>query len=112
MKFEPAKNFSDDYPVGWPSKKYFVNQHNVTRRQLEEFRALVEKDTGETEIDKYLRENLEILSIALSFFSTGHQGAWIIPQQEIKPPTHEPGLKPDYLIGGNNSEDFLGGLST
>ncbi len=106
MNIKKAKYILEDYPEGWPPKKYFIDQHKVTPHQYEEFKALVEKGAGETEIDNFLRKNKEILSNALSFFRTGHNGSWIIPQQDIKPPTHEPGLKPDYIIGGKNSDGF------
>lgn len=106
MKFELVKPILEEYPDGWPPKQYFVGQNKTTRKQLEEFRALINKGAGETEIDGFLKTNLEVFSIALDFFKTGHHGAWIIPQQDIKPQTSEPGLKPDYIIGGKSSDGF------
>lgn len=110
MEIKKVKHILEDYPKDWPPKKYFIDQHKVTHHQYEEFKALVDKGAGEIEIDKFLRNNKEILSNALSFFRTGHHGSWIIPQQDIKPSTHEPGLRPDYLIGGKNSDGFTWGI--
>lgn len=111
MKYEKLSNIEpksleDDYPEYFPPKKYFINPHSITKSQYKEFKSLIDKNAGETEIDEYIHQNLEILSNALSFFRTGHHGSWIIPQQEIKPPTDEPGHKPDYVIGGRNSDGF------
>jgi hypothetical protein len=106
MEYNRAIPVLENYPNGWPPKKYYVGQNKVTRKQFEEFKALIHKESGETEIDKFLKENLEVFSIALDFFKTGHHGAWIIPQQDIKPQTSDPGLKPDYIIGGKSSDGF------
>lgn len=106
MRFELTKPILEDYPTGWPPKKYYVGQNKVTRKQLEEFRTLINNGAGETEIDSFLKGNAEVFSISLDFFKTGHHGAWIISQQDIKPQTSEPGLKPDYIIGGKSSDGF------
>jgi hypothetical protein len=106
MEYKKVKPILEDYPDGWPPKEYFVNQNNVTRKQLDEFKTLIQKDAGETEIDNFLKANLEVLSISLDFFKTGHHGAWILTQQEIKPTTTLPGLIPDLLIGGKSSDGF------
>lgn len=106
MAIRQAKYILDDYPEDFPPKKYFIDQHWVTQQQFEEFKSLIEDGAGEREIDRFIKKNLSILSTALSFFRTGHHGSWIIPQQDIKPSTEYPGLKPDYLIGGKNSDGF------
>ena len=106
MEIKKAQYVLEDYPPDWPPKKYFVDQHDTTRKQLDEFRELVDRNAGETEIDKFIKNNTTILAVCLSFFSTGHHGAWIIPQQEIKPPSDEPGLIPDYIVGGQSSGGF------
>ena len=104
MEFKKAKR--DISREGYPPEKYFVDQFNVTAEQYHQFKELLEKNAGETDIDAFLKKNLAILSNALRFFNTGHHGTWIIPQQEIKPPTDTPGLKPDYILGGRSSDGF------
>jgi len=106
MKFERAKPVYESYPEGWPPKQYYVGQNKVTRKQFEEFKTMIDNEAGETDIDSFLKNNPEVFSISLDFFRTGHHGAWIIPQQDIKPQTTEPGLKPDYIIGGKSSDGF------
>jgi len=108
MKFIKMGSISDDYPKEWPPKEYFVSEHKVTKVQLEEFRKLVNNSADETAIDRFLRNNLEVLVNALSFVSTGHHGAWVVPQQIIRPPQGDVihGLIPDYLVGGKNSDGF------
>ena len=70
-----------------------------------EFLSLIINDSGETEIDTFLNKNQSILAFVSVFFSTGHHGTWILPQQLIKPRVgSKKGLKPDYLFAGDNSD--------
>jgi hypothetical protein len=106
MELKTAKTIQEDYPENWPPKDYFVNQNDVTRKQLEELKSLIYSDAGETDIDKFLKQNPEVLSNSLDFLRTGHHGSWIISKQVIKPPTTVPGLIPDLIIGGKSSDGF------
>lgn len=108
MKFQKAGTIRHQYPSDWPPKEYYVLQGDVTRAQLETFKNLVNSNASESQIDLFLQNNLPVLACCLTFFRTGHHGTWIIPQQMIRPPRNsvEPGLKPDYLLGGRNSEGF------
>jgi hypothetical protein len=96
------------YPKDWPPEEFLVTHSSVTRTQLEEFELLLEMNGNETNIDKFLRGNPSVLVNSLRPLSTGHHGAWVIPQQAIRPSlgTTQKGLIPDYIIGGRNSGGF------
>lgn len=72
---------------------------------VEGLKSLVEKDSPETEIDKYITENPVLLTSILDFNNTGHHAAWVIPKKVIRQNISEdiPGLIPDFLVGGRNS---------
>lgn len=108
MKLSEMADFLDNYPAGWPPKEFFVNEHVVTKVQLEQFREILNYRSDETTIDTFLRNNPEVMVNALSFASTGHHGAWVVPQQNVRPPQVNVihGLKPDYIVGGRSSDGF------
>ncbi len=82
-----------------------MDYHKVSRKQLHGFSELISKNSGEREIDRYLKENLEVLACCLKYESTGHHGTYVIPQQSIKLPSKSnKGLKPDYLFAGDSSD--------
>ncbi|MCA9946433.1 MAG: hypothetical protein KC449_23280 [Anaerolineales bacterium] len=109
--FKEARYILDDYPPHFPPKEYFVDKNKVTKKQLEDFCNLIKSDPGETPIDEFLRKNKEVMANCLSIFNTGHHGAWIIPQQIIRPPSAAArGLIPDYILGGKSSMVFFGGF--
>jgi hypothetical protein len=96
------------YPDDWPPRRFHTWPGNVSRAQVTGLAALVGRSAGETELDRFLRANPEVLSAVLWFLRTGHHGAWVVPQQEIRPPQQGElhGLKPDLIVGGNNSDGF------
>lgn len=100
---------SEYYRDDWPPKEYHVDSHQVTKDQLNSFCELIQASAPETELDKFLRNNLSVFASCLSFASIGHHGTWIIPQQQIRPPQIPvlPGLIPDYIVGGKNSDGFF-----
>jgi Shedu protein SduA, C-terminal len=96
------------YPNDWPPEKYHAYHMDITVEQGEEFERLIEERVDETTIDRFLQKNKNVLVHCLRSFKTGHHGAWVIPQQQIRPPM-EPlhkGLIPDYIIGGKSSDGF------
>ncbi|MDY6872819.1 MAG: DUF4263 domain-containing protein [Chloroflexota bacterium] len=105
MKIQKARGYRENYPKGLlPPIEYLVEQHSLLQSQYLGFKSLIEKDAGETEIDNYIKDNKAVLANALNLFQTGHQGAWILPQQMVKPPSLTPGQKPDFIVGGRNSD--------
>ena len=70
--------------------------------------TLLDGSAQETEIDKFLRKNPSVFVHGLREFNTAHHGAWVIPQQAIRPPMHntQKGLIPDYILGGRSSGGF------
>lgn len=97
-----------DYPSDWPPQEFLAIQQQTTNAQFLAFKKLVDNNADETALDLFLRSNPQILSSALSFAHTGHHGAWVIPQQAIRPKIGnvQNGLIPDYIIGGKNSDGF------
>lgn len=81
----------------------------LTRKQVDEFKNLVDRSASETTIHNYLIENPEILTAALHKFGTGNHAAIVIPKQELRPRLKlegDKGLIPDFLIGGKNSDGW------
>lgn len=109
MTFSRAPGYFDQIKGdGFPPFEFFVEQNAVTLEQVEGYRRLIEQRSQETILDKYVRENKELIVNTLDFVSTGHQGAWVIPQQPIKTAmrTVDTGLIPDYLVCGKSSDGF------
>jgi len=96
------------YPKEWPPEKFFKNHSKITDEQAKILENLIENRANETTIDKFLRDNPNILVHCLRSLSTGHHGAWVIPQQTIRSSMAgvTTGLIPDYIIGGKSSDGF------
>jgi hypothetical protein len=95
-------------PKGRPLEELFVSYSSVTRTQLEQFEFLLDKNSSETELDKFLRDNPSVLVNSLRALKTGYDGAWVISQQLIRSSMSaiENGLIPDFIVGGCNSCGF------
>lgn len=93
------------WPEHWPSKDHYVSQHDVTREQFLGFKNLIENRASETEIERFLADNQEILALLIFLFSSGHHASWIYPKQNIRPSSGEAGgMIPDYVMAGANSD--------
>ncbi len=104
IKKASKSDFFENWPKDWPSKVYYVSQHDVTEEQYRGFKELIESRASETDIEKFLANNKEVLSLSLLMFSTGHHATWIFPKQYIRPPSGAPGgMIPDYLMAGSSS---------
>jgi hypothetical protein len=92
-------------PKGRLPEELFVFYSSVTRKQLEQFEFLLDKNSSETELDKFLRDNPSVLVNSLRTLKTGYDGAWVISQQLIRSSTSaiENGLIPDFIVGGCNT---------
>ncbi|HAA02714.1 MAG TPA: hypothetical protein DCE18_05005 [Syntrophobacteraceae bacterium] len=92
-------------PIGGPPDDLFVSYSSVTRTQLEQFEVLLDKNSSETGLDKFLRDNLSVLVNSLKVLKTGYDGAWIISKQHIQASMSsiQNGLIPDFIVGGCNS---------
>lgn len=89
----------------YPPDEFSVDPYDITPKQVNQFLSLIIKNSDEAKIDSFLKENISILAFVSVFFWTGHHGAWILPQQLIKPRVGKnKGLKPDYLFAGDNSD--------
>jgi hypothetical protein len=93
----------DRWPPDWPDKKYYVSQHSVSQGQYEELEFILNSNPSETEIEVFLSNNLEVLSLLLFLYSTGHHGTFVFPKRHIRPASDFSGLIPDYLMAGVNS---------
>ncbi|MGP1387875.1 MAG: Shedu anti-phage system protein SduA domain-containing protein [Thainema sp.] len=104
-----AQSWKKKYPADRPPEPYWVNSTEIENSTIDEFISLVNNaNCGESEIDRYLNSNKEILSYIMPILNTGNHGIWIIPQLNIRPSTHiSKGMKPDYIVGGCNSDGYL-----
>ena len=96
----------DNYSPDWPAEEFYVNQGAVTAEQYDRLRGLIESGASETEVEAFFNNNQSALALVLTFFQTGHHASWIIPKQIIRARLSDtsPGLIPDYLIAGANSD--------
>ena len=98
------KHLLENWPSDWPRKENHAIQHDVSVVQYRTLSRLIKRAAGETEIERYLRENREVLSMTIDMFSTGHHMSWIFPKEQIRPPSRSlGGLIPDYLLAGASS---------
>jgi len=106
--FKRARSVLEDYPEYWPPKEYFMHESKITKSQIDELESLIKNNTGEREVDSFITRNPVVLTIPLDFASTGHHGAWIIPKKSIRSKISNdiPGLIPDFIVGGKNSDGF------
>lgn len=106
IDFTPAEDIP--YPSSFPPQEFYQGQSKITLDQLIGLRELVEHRSGEKKIDQFIRENPTVLTAALRFATTGHHAAWVLSQQMIRPKlaASQPGLIPDFIIGGRSSDGF------
>jgi hypothetical protein len=97
-----------EYPDSYPPEGYFKPYWEVTQPELAEFQKVLDTGSSETETDEFLGAHPSIISAVLGFTMTGGHGGWVIPQQNVRPPqaARVHGLRPDYIIGGKNSDGF------
>lgn len=96
----------EQYPISWPPKEFLAFQSDVTVEQLASLRKLIDEKSNERLIEKFLHKSPSILALILGLFNTGHHAAWVVPKQVIRMSIGKraPGLIPDYLIAGANSD--------
>ena len=89
---------------GLPPEELFVSYSSVTRTQLEQFEFLLDKNSSEPDLDKFLRDNPSVLVNSLRVLKTGYDGAWVISQQLIRSfmGATQNGPIPDFIVGGCN----------
>ena len=97
-----------EYPDYFPPEGYFKPYWGATEPELDSFAALLDSQASETDVDKFLGAHPNVLSAILGFTMTGGHGAWVVPQQDVRPPqpARLHGLRPDYILGGKNSDGF------
>lgn len=96
------------YPKSLPPRAFHVEPNEIQIAQGLALKQLVEANAGETAIDTFLRSNPALLAACMNFIQFGHHGTWVVPQQAVRPPSLPEirGLKPDYLVGGRNSDGY------
>jgi hypothetical protein len=98
------KHLLENWPTHWPRKENHVNQNDVTLKQYQELANLIGGRAGERDLERYLSENREVLSLIVWMFSTGHHMSWVFPKEQIRPASGPTGgLIPDYLMAGASS---------
>lgn len=96
-----------EYPDDFPPKEFWV-EPVADGNIVEEFSDLIKQNSGEKEIDEFLKNNTNILAKCMNFTQFGHHGSWVISQQQVRPPqsSQQKGMKPDYLVGGKGSDGY------
>jgi hypothetical protein len=98
-EFDPSKND----PLG----EYKIAPTAMVESQELALRELLDQNASETDVDSFLKQNPQFLANAMNFTSFGHHASYVIPQFNIRPSNHhQKGLRPDYVIGGRNSNGF------
>lgn len=97
-----------EYPRNFPPKSFYIEPDAIAAAQKTALRDLIQANAHETEIDGFLRNCPALLGACMNFTQFGHHGTWVVPQQEIRPPSLPGirGLKPDYLVGGKGSRGY------
>lgn len=95
------------YPDTFPPKKFWIDPNRINNN-IESLVDLVNKRSGEREIDKFFKTNSGLLAKCMNFVQFGHHGVWVLSQPQIKPPQtiNQKGMKPDYIVGGKGSDGF------
>ncbi|WP_372164867.1 Shedu anti-phage system protein SduA domain-containing protein [Xanthomonas euvesicatoria] len=99
----------NEYPKHFPPQAWHVLPAAIESAVQAAFAELVENPSaGETEADNFLKRNPALLGQCLNFTNFGHHGTWVVPQKLVDPGanTVRKGKKPDYLLGGKNSDGF------
>lgn len=96
------------YPDYFPPKKFLIDDQVQKQAQASALKTIVEAGASETEVDQFLRKNPGLVGACMNFTQFGHHGTWVVPQQQVRPPftENQPGLKPDYIVGGKSSDGF------
>jgi hypothetical protein len=107
IKIVPADQM--EYPKHFPPEEWHVLATSVQKAVKVAFSELLAVNTcSETDVDAFLRQNPALLGQCLNFTNFGHHGIWVIPQKLVDPGanTVRRGKKPDYILGGANSDGF------
>ena len=96
-----------EYPDDFPPQEFWIDP-KLEKNNVDKFHELVQRSSGEREIDTFLKENTHILATLMNFTQFGHHGTWVIPQQQIRPPqsVKQKGMKPDYIVGVKGSDGY------
>jgi hypothetical protein len=103
---ERLRNLYENWPDKWPKKENSTIWHDdVTQEQCAGLESLVNAKAGEQVIEKYFRDNKEVLELTVQMFPTGNHMSWIFPKKKIRSASFDPtgGLIPDYLLAEANS---------
>ena len=107
MKITSANQI--EYPKHFPPIEWHIEPVQVQTAVTSAFSALLDKSgCSETDADDFLKSHPGLLGQCLNFTNFGHHGTWVIPQKLVDPGanTIRKGKKPDYLLGGKNSDGF------
>lgn len=93
----------DDYPP----IEYLVSLQRADEAQTLALTKLLDNNASETEVDAFLKLHPEMLAYVMNFTQFGHHATYVMPQMNIRTSgMQQKGLKPDYLVGGKNSNGF------
>ncbi|MGH2507646.1 MAG: Shedu anti-phage system protein SduA domain-containing protein [Ktedonobacteraceae bacterium] len=99
----------EDYQKHFPPQDWHVLPGAIEHAVATAFAELIGKpNASETDADNFLKLNPALLGQCLNFTNFGHHGTWVVSQKLVDPGanTVRKGKKPDYLLGGKNSDGF------
>jgi hypothetical protein len=99
------KPLEERYPENYPPIEYYISESSLKSSVVKGLRELIQLNTGERELDKYISKHPVLLTALLNFKNTGNHAAWVVPKKSIrsKVSSDVPGLIPDFIVGGKNS---------
>ena len=88
-----------------PPDEYKTNRKKAKQKDIKQLIKLIESNSSETIIDKFITLHPELLCFVISLYSTGHHHTWVIPKKVVKTKTNsnDKGLVPDFIIGGQST---------
>lgn len=96
------------YPKDFPREEFLIKNVKIDSKKFEDFKSLIENEANERDVDKFIKENPQILiPILFSNRVLNSFGFWFLPKQMIKPKVgNNKGMIPDFILGGENSDGF------
>ena len=105
MKNDSIPEFKHDIGKFMPPEEYRTTPSSAKLKDIKKLIKLIENNSAETTIDKFVSQHPELLTFVISHYNTGHHHTWVIPKKIIKTkisPTDK-GLVPDFIIGGQGT---------
>lgn len=101
------KKYEDIFLGKFPPEEFEYHDSYTTLDQFNNLIEIIENNSTEKIIDKYLTDNPEILTTILHHFETGNHKGWVFPKLTLTPRIEymfQKGMIPDFIVGGQSSD--------